>query len=137
MSFKPSSLKAVRAVLVWLALLLFAVGNGALRELLLVPVLDAVTARMLSGVILSAGIVVLTVATLPWLKPCSKAELWRIGLAWLAMTLVFEIGLGLLQGLPWDVLLRAYTLQGGNLWPVVLVVIACAPWLAARLRRWS
>jgi hypothetical protein len=31
-------------------------------------------------------------------------------------------------------LLDAYTFQGGNLWPLVLVTTLIAPWLGARIR---
>jgi hypothetical protein len=31
-------------------------------------------------------------------------------------------------------LIDAYALKGGNLWPVALLVVVFAPWLAARVR---
>jgi hypothetical protein len=50
------------------------------------------------------------------------------------LTVLFEFGLGRAQGKSWTELLAAYSFQGGNLWPVVLVLTAAAPALAARLR---
>jgi hypothetical protein len=54
---------------------------------------------------------------------------------WLVLTLAFEFAFGrLLQHKPWPELLEAYTLKGGNIWPVVLIIIVLAPFIAARLR---
>ena len=47
----------LRAVLVWVAILLVAIMNGALRDTVLVHLLDRSTARALSGVILCLCIV--------------------------------------------------------------------------------
>ena len=57
-----------------------------------------------------------------------------IGFYWLALTLVFEFSLGLWQVKSWQVMLKAYTFKGGNIWPVVLAVTTLAPYLAAKLR---
>lgn len=64
------------------------------------------------------------------------AELAGIGLGWLALTLVFEFSFGLWQGKSWQVMLDAYTFKGANIWPAVLLVIAVAPYFAAKLRGW-
>ncbi|MEQ9547444.1 MAG: hypothetical protein RIK85_15685 [Marinobacter sp.] len=62
-------------------------------------------------------------------------QFWLVGFGWLALTLAFEFSFGLAQGKSWPVMLEAYTFRDGNLWPIVLVVTACAPFIAARVRR--
>jgi hypothetical protein len=62
-------------------------------------------------------------------------ELVIVGLSWVALTIVFEFAFGLSQGQSYQELLAAYTFTDGNIWPVVLVVIALSPWLAVRIRR--
>jgi hypothetical protein len=58
-----------------------------------------------------------------------------VGAFWLLLTLVFEFGFGrIAQHKSWQELFGAYTLQGGNIWPVVLLTTAVAPWLTARFR---
>jgi hypothetical protein len=121
---------------VWLAMLALAILNGILREAVLVPVLGAVTGLLLSGVLLSALIIAVSYAALPWLGVRRLAQLLAIGLGWLTLTLVFEFSFGLWQGKSRSELLEVYTFKGGNLWPLVLVVTALAPYIAARLRRW-
>lgn len=125
---------ALKAVLAWIAILVLAVLNGFLREAVLVPWLGTTAALVSSGLVLSALIIVVACVALPWLDPRRPMQLVAIGLGWLALTLVFELSFGLWQGKSWPVLLGAYAFEGGNIWPLVLLVTALAPWIAARLR---
>lgn len=128
---------AFKALAVWAGILMLAVLNGALREAILIPKLGTAAGLVLSGVYLSALILSVAYLSLPWLGARRTAELAGIGLSWLALTLVFEISFGLLQGKSWQVIFESYTFKGGNLWPVVLVVTVLAPYLAARLRSYA
>jgi hypothetical protein len=56
---------------------------------------------------------------------------------WLVFTVVFELTVGYAQHTSWRQVLGAYTLQGGNLWPLVLLTTFIAPWLGARIRGWA
>src|SRR5690554_4978365 len=125
---------ALKALSVWIAILLLAILNGLLREAVLVPMLGPAGGLVLSGLLLSALIIAIAYLALPWLDVRGTAPLLAIGLGWLALTLVFELAFGRWQGEPWRALLEAYTFEGGNLWPLVLVVTALAPCIAARLR---
>ena len=40
------------------------------------------------------------------------------------------------RGKPLSEILEAYTFKDGNIWPVVLLITAAAPWLASMLRAW-
>ncbi|WP_339803210.1 hypothetical protein [uncultured Marinobacter sp.] len=125
---------AVKALAVWFIILLLAVLNGGLREAFLIPKFGNASGLVLSGVLLSVLILVVAYLALPWLGERRSAQLFTIGLGWLALTLVFEFSLGLWQGKSWQVMFEAYALTGGNLWPVVLLITALAPYLAGRLR---
>lgn len=126
-----------KAVVVWLGILVLAVANGLLREALLVPVLGEFRALILSGILLAALIPAVAYLALPWLGRLPVAAYLAVGLGWLCLTLVFEFAFGrLIQGRPWPELLEAYTFRDGNLWPLVLLVTAAAPYVAARIRRW-
>lgn len=131
----PVSGLAFRALLVWLAILLLAIANGILREALLLPALGMPMALWLSGVLLGLGILLVTYLLLPWLRAQGGRQCGAVGAGWLLLTLVFEFSFGLWRGKSWPALLEAYTFADGNLWPLILVVIALAPWLAARLRQ--
>ena len=130
------AMTVLRALLVWVLLLLLAIANGVLREAVLIPRLGTVAGQAFSGVLLSVLVLAVAYLALPWLRARGAGQLWGVGLGWLALTLVFEFSFGLLRGRTLAELLAAYRFEGGNLWPVVLAVTALAPWLAARLRGW-
>ena len=129
--------KIFKALIVWLGILVLAVTNGLLREAVLLPALGTPVAPVLSGLLLSALIIGVAWVSLPWLRLRNAAQFWLVGFGWLALTLVFEFSFGLAQGKSWPALLEAYTFREGNIWPIVLVVTACAPVIAAKLRRYT
>lgn len=133
----PISL-ALKAFIIWMGILVLAMVNGLLRESLLTPALGGMPALILSGLLLSFLIIVVAYLTLPWLQATGLANPLRVGSFWLVLTLLFEFTFGRWQGKSWSELLEAYTFQGGNIWPLVLLVTALAPWIAAKIRgTWS
>lgn len=124
----------VKALALWLAILICAVANGALREAILIPHLGKTIGLLLSGLLLSALILAITYFALHWLGATRLSQRIGVGLGWWALTLVFEISLGRFQGKTWPALLEAYTFKDGNIWPVVLLITAAAPYIAGRLR---
>lgn len=127
----------LKALAVWAVILLLAIINGAVREAILLPGLGAPAGLVLSGALLCAMILAAAYLTLPWIGSRHVPHLWGIGFGWLALTIAFEFSFGLWQGKSWSTLVEAYTFRDGNLWPVVLVVVALAPNAAARLRGWA
>jgi hypothetical protein len=127
-------MRVAKLLLIWLAILGLAFINGALRELVLVPSLGMPLALVISGIILSACILAVTVFALPKLGSVSTGEALGVGLLWLLLTLIFEFSFGrFYQHKSWGELMEAYAFSGGNIWPVVLLVIVSAPLVA---RRW-
>ena len=124
----------LKSVLVWGVILMLAILNGALRDMLLVPAFGPTSARFVSGVVLCAVIVAAAVLAAPWLDRPPLRSFWWIGASWLVLTLGFETAVGYAEHQSWQRLLEAYTFQGGNLWPLVLVTTLIAPWLGARIR---
>ena len=125
-----------KAFSVWVAILGLAIANGIFREVFLTRNFGEAAGLVGSGVLLSCLIVFVTYLSLPWLGVLGGSQLIGIGLMWLVLTLVFESSFGLAQGKPLSVLLEAYSFEGGNIWPLVLLVTALAPWLAAKVRGW-
>lgn len=123
------------AALAWLAILVLAFGNGLLREAVLVPHLGQVSGTVSSGLLLIATVFAVAWLLLRWRPARSPAQAGRLGLGWLAATLVFETGFALARGLSWTELASAYTFADGNLWPLVLVAVLLAPWLCMRMQR--
>ncbi|WP_348730250.1 hypothetical protein [Rheinheimera texasensis] len=125
---------ALKSLVVWAIILLLAILNGMLRAAVLLPALGTPWGMVLSGVLLSAIIFYAAYLALPWLGTRHLPTLWRIGFGWLALTLVFEVSMARWQGMSWSVMLEAYTFKNGNIWPLVLVVVAVAPVAATKFR---
>lgn len=127
---------ALKVLMVWVGILILAIANGLLRESVLLPTFGTPAALVLSGLILSALILVVAYLSLPWLQVNSNAQLFLVGISWLALTLVFEFSFGLWQGESWPELLEAYSFKDGNIWLVVLLVTTLSPYIAGKLRVW-
>lgn len=126
----------VKGVAVWCVILALAFANAGLREVILIPRFGNVRSLTASGVILSLLVLLVAYVSLPWMGAIRTGELLTIGLSWFALTLVFDLLLGRAQGERLRQQLDAYLFKRGNLWPVVLLVTASAPYLAAKLRGW-
>jgi hypothetical protein len=98
-SFFQRRLVFLRALVVWLGLVLLAVTNGAVRESAIVPRLGAVRGGQLSAILLALGILLVTHFTIKWIAPALRRDAWLIGFAWLLLVLLFEFGSGRAQGM--------------------------------------
>ncbi len=124
-----------KVLLWWMALVVLAVLNGALREAVLIPSIGAFAGLIASGLILSVAVFLVAYVAVPGLGHLDSAQYWIAGSIWLALTVIFEFSFGLfVEHKEFSELLRAYTFKGGNIWPVVLVSTLVSPWLSARLR---
>ena len=125
----------LKAAVLWFAILALAMANGTLREKMLVSALGPFVALVASGIILSGCVFLVALVAAPWYGRLASAQWLGVGALWLAMTVAFELGFGrFVQHKAWAEILEAYTFKGGNMWPLVLLVVLLAPWLAARLR---
>ena len=125
----------LKALPLWVAILILAIINGTLREKALIPAIGTFGGFVASGIILSCCIFSIAFFAAPWYGRLTSSQFWLIGLFWLLLTLIFEFGFGRFgQHKQWAELLQAYTFKGGNIWPIVLVATLVSPWLAARLR---
>ena len=122
----------LRSLLAWLAILALAVGNGAVREAVLVPTLGKTIGLVLSGVSLSLFVALVAYVLVRWQHGLETSQGLLIGTLWLCLTLAFEFGFGrYVQHKSWAELVDAYTFQEGNIWPIVLLVTLLAPHMAA------
>jgi hypothetical protein len=71
-----------------------------------------------------------------WITARTTLQLLGVGLLWVVLTVLFEIGLGrLVLHLPWDRLAEDYDPTRGGFMGLGLLFMAAAPWLTAWLRR--
>lgn len=124
----------LRPFAVWVVILALAFVNGGVREAILFKQLPRPTAFVVSGLLLMACILAISIWLIPWAGVRSLRQCVTVGATWLALTLVFEFGLGLAQGKSFTAMLDAYKFKEGNIWPLVLVTVAVAPAVGAYVR---
>lgn len=118
----------------WFALVVMAIVNGALREMLYKPSVGDLAAHQIStltGVILFA--LVIWGMSHFWPIPTAMQAL-RIGFIWLGLTVCFEFLFGhYVMGHSWTKLMHDYNILEGRLWIVVLLWTVAAPYVFFRL----
>lgn len=124
----------LRALAVWGVIMAVETANGILRTLLLAPHVRDVTSRQMAFPVAAACIFLITYLCSNWLA----AGTWRaqvaVGIFWAALTLAFEIVLGLSLGLSWQRIGADYNPGAGGLMAFGLAFMALCPWMAARVR---
>ena len=121
----------LKSLVAWLLILCLAVANGALREAVLIPSLGGASGLVLSGAMLCVCVALVAYVLVRIEQAVTVKQSALVGVLWLCLTLAFEFGFGrYIQHKPWPELLAAYTFNGGNLWPVVLLVTLLAPYWA-------
>jgi hypothetical protein len=120
----------LRYILIWLALLVIAIGNGILRQTTFGKVMPELRAHQLStliGAVVMGGFIWISVDIWP---PSSNGEAIVVGVVWLFLTVLFECFMGLvLQKRSLAQVLADYDLREGRVWPLFLIWLMVAPWL--------
>jgi hypothetical protein len=122
-------------LLIWLAIVGAETVHGVLRVQWLVPLVGDLHARQIAvftGSWLIFGIAWLSIH---WIGVRTTRSLLAVGAAWLALTLLFEIGLGRgVFGYPWARILADYDPRQGGLLSLGMIFLVLVPLIAARLR---
>lgn len=118
-----------RSFLTWLLFIPVVVLNGALREAVYKPFTGELAAHQISTVLASVAFVTLAYFRLKnHLLPVPNGILYRIGLMWVGLTVLFETCLGLfIVGDTWDKLLHDYNIFAGRIWSLFLLVVLFTP----------
>ncbi|MCU0231696.1 MAG: hypothetical protein MUC67_10010 [Acidobacteria bacterium] len=125
----------LRSVSAWALIALVESIHGTLRVLWLQPRVGELRSRQIAFVTGSLLIVAVAALTVKWIGARSRRELLLVGLLWAGLMLLFELSLGrLAAGYSWDRIAADYDPRRGGLMAFGLLLVAAAPWLAARLR---
>ncbi len=127
----------LRAAIVWLVLLIVAIGLGALRQTVIAPRIGEQAGHVVGTLIVIAAFVAIIFGSVRFLDPKLRpGPLLRIGIGWCAATVAFELLFGrYVAGHPWSRLLHDYDLAAGRLWVLVLATLLGTPWAAGLLLR--
>ena len=129
-----SSFALARAIGIWLTLIAVESIHGVMRRLFLEPHLGDLRARQVS--VFTGAVLIMLVFwfTLKWLGPQPVRRWWTFGLLWLALTLMFEIGLDRATGMSWDRIVSDFDPRRGGLLAFGMLVILVGPRLLAQRR---
>ena len=126
---------AAKAALGWLLLLVVMFANGAIRVVILQPHLGEDRARQVASL---SGVAVVLIVSWLFVRRAPEAgssQLLRVGVAWLASTVAFELVFGhFVSGLSWSALLADYDVMRGRLWSLILVSVSLGPWFWGAVR---
>jgi hypothetical protein len=125
-----------RAIVIWLLLMAAEFIHGTIRTLWLSPAIGDFRARQIG--VFTGSILMLTIVffCINWIGSEKKRELVALGILWLILTLLFEIGLGhFVFGYSWEKIWEDYDILKGGLLPFGLLLLALSPLFAAKFRR--
>lgn len=119
----------------WFGMMVLAILNGAIRELLYKPYVGDLSAHQISTITLLVFFTVYLWILMSNWNIGSENQAWIIGSLWLIMTLIFEFGFGhFIAGNSWDKLLHDYNILAGRVWIFALIWILTAPYVLFRIR---
>jgi hypothetical protein len=124
----------LRAFLVWLIIIATETCHGILRNLYLAPRIGDFRARQIGVFIATLLIFIISIVFIKFIKASGKKQLLFIGIAWVILSLIFELSLGRLLHLSRERILSDYNLLKGGLMPIGLILNAFSPLAAAKIR---
>jgi hypothetical protein len=125
----------IKSMAIWLIFIIIESLNGTMRTLWLVPWLGDLLAHQVS--FMTGSLLILAIATIfvRWLNISSFSQSIGIGVLWMLLTVVFEVGLGRLAfGYTWAQIVADYNLLEGRLMSIGLVLLVLAPLIATKIR---
>jgi hypothetical protein len=125
----------LRSIAIWLIFIVIESINGTIRTLWLVPLVGDLRAHQISFV--TGSLLILTISTIfvRWLKISSLSQSIGVGVLWMLLTAVFEVGLGRWAfGYSWAQIAVDYNLLQGRLMSLGLVLLVLAPLIATKIR---
>jgi uncharacterized membrane protein len=115
-------------LIAWFGMMLLAIGNGIVRDLVYRDGMGEFRAHQLSTIallVVFGGYFWMLFTVWPL---ASYSQAWTVGTLWLAMTLAFEFGFGRwVSSQSWQQLWRAYRLHEGQLWPLIPLWVWIGP----------
>jgi hypothetical protein len=124
-----------RALLSWLALLVVAFANGALRQFAYPSSLGDFAARQVAAVVGAVAFGLVIWFLLRRWPVASAGQAWATGALWAVLTVLFEVGLVRGSGRPWDDVVAQYAIWEGSLWPLLVLWVLAAPAALSALQR--
>jgi hypothetical protein len=125
----------LRALTIWIVLILAEIVHGVARAIILVPYVGEFRSSQIGVFSGMAIIFVIALAFDRWLGANRQLQLLSIGVLWLVLTLAFEFLFGhFIAGVSWDRIAADYDVLHGGLLPFGMLFLMFAPLLARKMR---
>jgi hypothetical protein len=125
----------LRAFAVWLVIMGTETLHGIARAVFLVPLVGDFPSRQIGVFTGSVLILIVSFLLIGWVGEKRTGPLVLVGLFWLALTALFEVGLGRFAfGYSWQRIASDYDITRGGLMPVGLLVLVFSPLIGSRVR---
>ncbi|MFZ5718214.1 MAG: hypothetical protein ACOY5Y_01970 [Pseudomonadota bacterium] len=123
----------LRALAVWLLIIVAESVQGSLRRLLMDPDIEFVIRQ---GSVITGALVIFAITwfSARWMRIRTAGGALAVGGLWVALTVAFEFALGRALGLSWSRILEDYDVLRGGLMPIGLAFMAVTPWIVRRLQ---
>ena len=131
---EEASMSWLKALAVWLLIVIAESIHGIIRQLFVAPVIGDMPARQVGVLIGSAIIFAIAWACIRWIGAKSFPEQFKVGLLWVVLIAIFEFSLGTLLGYSQERMLSDYNMAEGGFMVFGLLFMLFAPALAARVR---
>jgi hypothetical protein len=120
----------IKYLLCWFPMVLLAILNGAARDLWYKKYICELAAHQILTFSLIILIGIYSCLVVKWLPPNTVKQALIIGIVWSILTLAFEFGFGIMRGISWKQLLYAYNFTEGQIWILIPIWVAIAPYIA-------
>ncbi len=125
----------IKYIIAWFPMIVIAIGNGALRELVYGKFTTELRAHQIATVLGCVLFGFYMYGVIWFWNPGSGSAALSIGLVWVALTICFEFIFGhYVAGHSWGRLLQDYNIFAGRVWIIALIWLAFAPYIFFRLR---
>ena len=124
-----------RGLVLWLLIMALETVHGILRGLFLVPRVGEAMAANIGWAVGTLIVVAASTLLIGRTGLRDRRELLILGAAWAGLTLIFEIGIGVLRGFPAARLWAEVNPLAGGLMLYSLAVMFAAPLVGARIAR--
>lgn len=129
---------SIRAIAVWLLIIVVETINGILRQLFIIPLIGDLPARQLGVFVGSLCILLIAWASYGWVGARNFIDQMIVGFIWVLLMVIFEISLGLGLGYSFSRIASDYNLLEGGFMLFGLLILLFAPFLASRVRgKWQ
>lgn len=120
----------VKALAVWLLMVVAAIGNGVLRELVLNKYFAEFYALLISGVLLAMFVFAIIYFSIRFFSASKRSYYLLLGVFWTGLTLSFEYGFGyFVRAMTLSEINQVFNVSNGNLFVLVIAVTLFAPLL--------